>query len=954
MVNKKIIVFIVLFGILTVGFISTVFAVPFPYVRDPFTLTWTTVTNAIALDQNNDGYADQLYQYTSSPPNVSFTKILGNGSSSGTVTLPNTGGGQHILSKFNVDDKIIYVGGYYGSVGTSSSSIGKFNISTGTTSNNLVNFNYTDVVGSYAGSGISSGYTGVSNEPVLVASFLAGTSGDYNIVKNSTKILFASGNDIRSQGFQQDNQIKGFFIFNSTKFYYAGTNGDRVYQYTFNYPHEHTSTTYDNISLNISAQSSNPNDIEMSSDGTKLYVLDDNDNVYQYNGTSAGNLSTFSYGSKSKNLTPATTVDGLAFKTDGTKMYTNNSTHTQEWSLSQAWNVATATKTVANVYATGSTGSIQWKPDGTKLWSTQTSIVREHNCSTAWLLSSCSFSISYNPVTFTMVDFAFTTDGMHLYSVNGGVEIDEIQIATPYTISGANIDLGSNFHGISPKSIYTDSDNTAKHYYFNGTLIENQPLGVTNNYDTGMCSVNGCLVKVGTTAFTSMKPLTTFTSNGAVVDSDIQLYHAGLELPTDITNRNTYWHEYLPTPSMSDEDIIALLHYNILNPALTSDAYRFLFNNGTHKYIMYVTGTSIAYAPYDSSVFDNRSVGYYIGDTIVDAFDTALTTAVIPVTSFDIVTPTTRLTESFGGLFSLISGYQAETASTVVRMMNSEITDDTTIYSWTIGLSASQTQLTILIRNAPTDGAIMVQDPTNKLLTEKFKWSIDYIKADKTFSVDLPYPKCVDIYIQDLSLDVWDYLGNICNTGTMPKTLVYSANLSFTFYSLEYGVAHTFAQETNTLQTKVRHNTLPFDYTVKIYDSTGALQYDQLFTENSTNIDIQSINSTGISLPAMLRVYDVDNNQLYYASLGSPSYLSQTVAWFNEWMTIDGFNLLFMLPIVFGAMFTRNTVGIGTMSTVALISVLAWFGVVPIPDIALYLMIFISVIGVIAYKQLYN
>lgn len=235
-------------------------------------------------------------------------------------------------------------------------------------------------------------------------------------------------------------------------------------------------------------------------------------------------------------------------------------------------------------------------------------------------------------------------------------------------------------------------------------------------------------------------------------------------------------------------------------------------------------------------------------------------------------------------------------------------------------------------------------------------WSQGQLQADKSYSVELPSGTCKDIFIRDASVtDInWESLGSLCASGVMPKSITYSANLGFTFWSLPYGVSHTFNQGDEELTTKVRHDTAPYSYTVKVFDANGAEQSSDFFTANSTTIDTQVISTNNVTLPAIVRVYDNNNEQIYYGNLGVPSYLSGVGAWFDEWLTIEGFNLLFMLPIIFGAMFTRNTVGIGTMSTVVLIATLNWFGLIAIPETALYLMIFVAVIGVIAYKKLYD
>ena len=78
------------------------------------------------------------------------------------------------------------------------------------------------------------------------------------------------------------------------------------------------------------------------------------------------------------------------------------------------------------------------------------------------------------------------------------------------------------------------------------------------------------------------------------------------------------------------------------------------------------------------------------------------------------------------------------------------------------------------------------------------------------------------------------------------------------------------------------------------------------------------------------------------------------MAFFHQYLSYQGFDLLSFIPLVFAAMFTRNTVGIGTALTVVLIATLSWFSIVVIPDQDIVIMIVIAAIAMIGYRQLYQ
>ena len=107
----------------------------------------------------------------------------------------------------------------------------------------------------------------------------------------------------------------------------VGSVSDTVYQYslTNGFSMAAGNVTYDNLSFSIASQDTAPQDLTFNSDGTQMFVLGiTSDAVYQYsltNGFSlaAGNVTydnlSFSVASQ------ATTPKGLAFNSNGTKMF---------------------------------------------------------------------------------------------------------------------------------------------------------------------------------------------------------------------------------------------------------------------------------------------------------------------------------------------------------------------------------------------------------------------------------------------------------------------------------------------------------------------------------------------------------------------------------------------------------------------------------------------------------
>ena len=121
----------------------------------------------------------------------------------------------------------------------------------------------------------------------------------------------------------QSTNISGL-TFNNTgsKMYISDITGSAVYQYTLSTAWDVSTASYDSVSLSISEGDTTPFTMTFNDDGTKLFTVDNLEFVFQYDLTSAYDLSTASYSGTSYTLTQDASQNyGIAFKSDGTKMY---------------------------------------------------------------------------------------------------------------------------------------------------------------------------------------------------------------------------------------------------------------------------------------------------------------------------------------------------------------------------------------------------------------------------------------------------------------------------------------------------------------------------------------------------------------------------------------------------------------------------------------------------------
>ena len=235
-----------------------------------------------------------------------------------------------------------------------------------------------------------------------------------------------------------------------TKAYMLGYNTDAIYQYSLSTAYDISSGSYDSVSFSVSSQDSVPLAMVWNADGTKLYVAGStNDSIFQYTLSTAYNLATASYSSVSLSVSAQTTnPDGLFFKPDGTIMYLcSQNGAVYQYTLSTAFDLSTASYASKSLDVSGNTGSargVVLSSDGLKVFivdNTNTSI-DQYNLSTAWDISTGSYANKTFSVT-TQENFPmgvmFSPTGDKMYVV--GTQNDTIyQYTTSFSSASTTFD----------------------------------------------------------------------------------------------------------------------------------------------------------------------------------------------------------------------------------------------------------------------------------------------------------------------------------------------------------------------------------------------------------------------------------------------------------------------------------------------------------------------------------
>jgi hypothetical protein len=219
-----------------------------------------------------------------------------------------------------------------------------------------------------------------------------------------------------------------FFRDDGLKMYVVGSSGDDVNEYSLSSAWD-VSTAANVRSFSVASQDTSPQDIFFRPDGTKMYIVGGTGfDVNEYNLSTAWSVSTATFVQNFSVSTQEATPTGVFFRDDGLKMYIVGSSgdEVNEYNLSTAWNISTATfvqNFSVSTQTTGPTG-VFFKNDGTKMFVVDSFDLFEYNLSSAWNISTATFVQSFEfPLvrggSRSISGLFIRNDGTKLYSIYG-------------------------------------------------------------------------------------------------------------------------------------------------------------------------------------------------------------------------------------------------------------------------------------------------------------------------------------------------------------------------------------------------------------------------------------------------------------------------------------------------------------------------------------------------------
>jgi len=273
------------------------------------------------------------------------------------------------------------------------------------------------------------------------------------------------------------------FKSDGTAMYLIGFSNDKVWQYTLSTAYDISTASYSNKSFSVASQDGVPRDVRFKPDGTIMYVIASTapDSVYQYTLSTAWDVSTASYANKSlsvqsQSINPA----GLVLSPDGAKVYVAGHSNkiVFQYNLSTAWDVSTGAYSNNSINLSSGIFSSAHPPlnalevnaDGSKLFIGQNNYeIAEYNIPSGDL-SNASYVATYDIRDTTVGNQAvggmtFADSGAKFYIFGPfypGAARTVQQFSSTATLAFNAADVGKKVVGNSGSGIITGTSGTYK------------------------------------------------------------------------------------------------------------------------------------------------------------------------------------------------------------------------------------------------------------------------------------------------------------------------------------------------------------------------------------------------------------------------------------------------------------------------------------------------------------
>lgn len=266
-------------------------------------------------------------------------------------------------------------------------------------------------------------------------------SGSFPVT--ATANTFVYDNAISAQdGAAETTVIDAFMHPDNNIIFLCGNTRDFIYQVDLSSASDISTASYTGTKFDTTNETSTPNAITFSGDGTKMYIYsgktNPNPGLFEYDLSTAWDITTATLNQSNTSLNDADYSYSIQFNADGTKIYTASAiteTTVYEFSLSSAYDIstinstATATfdySTISEITDPTALRSMRISTDGTKIYFNINSQDKIHECTlgTAWDLSTISYSATADVSATDAAPYVlfFNSDGSEMYTINLGTD----------------------------------------------------------------------------------------------------------------------------------------------------------------------------------------------------------------------------------------------------------------------------------------------------------------------------------------------------------------------------------------------------------------------------------------------------------------------------------------------------------------------------------------------------
>jgi hypothetical protein len=261
----------------------------------------------------------------------------------------------------------------------------------------------------------NSGTTQDKAQPILVK----GEATNYSI----SRIYNEFSSDFSSDGPGLANITGLEFADSGLKMYFV-TDNDDVFEYTLSTAYDFSSATFVN-SIDISSEDTSMNGIAVVNSGNTLQLSgNENSSIYQYNLTTAFDISTASLQDTTSVNSETSSPEAIRYNNDGSKLFIadNSNNRVLEYSVGTAYDSTTLTfSTSFSSNINNSLQSVCFNNDGTKMYVTSifTDSLISYNLSTAFDITSASINQELNGAEYGGNSILWSDTGESLIFATG-------------------------------------------------------------------------------------------------------------------------------------------------------------------------------------------------------------------------------------------------------------------------------------------------------------------------------------------------------------------------------------------------------------------------------------------------------------------------------------------------------------------------------------------------------